>query len=71
MMSSDPIVAEIRQIREEIAAGFDYDTGAILKYAQARDALGDRKIIRLPPRRPVAPAKTKPRQQPEAAVDRQ
>jgi hypothetical protein len=60
MMLPDPIVAEIRQIREEIAARFNYDTGAILKYAQERDAAGDRKVIRRPPRRPVVPVKAIP-----------
>ena len=52
-MSRDPIVAEIHRIREELAARFNYDTGAILKYMQERDAAGDRKVIRLPPRRPA------------------
>lgn len=58
-MSPDPIVAEIRQIREEFASRFNYDTGAILKYLQELDATGDRKVIRRPPRRPVEPATTK------------
>jgi hypothetical protein len=61
MMSPDPIVTEIRRIREEIAARFNYDTGAILKYAQERDAAGDRKVIRLSPRPPTI-ATAKPRQ---------
>jgi hypothetical protein len=61
MMSPDPIVAEIRQIREEFASRFNYDTGAILKYLQELDATGDRKVIRRPRRQPVAIAKSKPR----------
>lgn len=61
MMSPDPIVAEIRQIRDEFAARFNYDTAAILKYAQERDAGGNRKVIRLPPR-PPSIAVAKPRQ---------
>ena len=52
-MPSDPIVAEIRQIRELRAARFDFDVRAIVKDAQQRDARGDRQIVRLPPR-PVA-----------------
>jgi len=52
-MYSDPIVAEIGAIREEFAARFGYDLNAIFKYAQQRDAEGDRKIIRLPPRPPT------------------
>jgi hypothetical protein len=53
-MPSDPIVAEIREIRERRAARFHYDIRAIVKDAQERDATGDREVVRLPPRRPVA-----------------
>jgi hypothetical protein len=52
-MQSDPIVAEIREIRERLAARFGYDIRAIVKDAQQRDALGDREVVRLPPRRPI------------------
>jgi hypothetical protein len=52
-MQTDPIVAEIREIRERQAARFGYDIRAIVKDAQARDAVGDRKVVRLPPRRPL------------------
>ena len=69
-MSPDPIVAEIRQIREEFASRFHYDTGAILKYLQERDATGDRKVIRLPPRRPVTSAKAQSQFPPSAAIER-
>jgi len=51
-MSSDPIVAEIRAIREQIAARFNYDIDAIVKDAQERDAVGDREVVSRPPRRP-------------------
>jgi hypothetical protein len=56
-MSSDPVVAEIRRIREEIAARFNYDLDAILEDARRRDAADNRKVIRLPPRRsiPITP----------------
>ena len=53
-MSPDPIVAEIRRIREEIAARFNYDVHAIGEDARRRDAGDNRKVIRLPPRRPMA-----------------
>jgi len=53
-MESDPIVAEIREIRQQIAARFGYDLRAIVKDAQQQDAAGDRQVVRLPPRRPVA-----------------
>lgn len=52
-MQTDPIVAEIREIREHRAARFGYDIRAIVKDAQARDALGDREVVRLSPRRSV------------------
>jgi hypothetical protein len=64
MMSFDPIVDEIRQIRERHAAQFGFDVHAIAEDAWQRDAAGDRKIVRLPPRRPVggaaAPKKPSP-----------
>ncbi len=53
-MEADPIVAEIRAIRERLAARFNYDIDAMVKDAQQRDAAGDREVVRLPPRRPVA-----------------
>ena len=51
-MQSDPIVAEIRKLRERRAARFGFDLRLIVKDAQERDAAGDRKIVRRPPRRP-------------------
>ena len=63
-MEPDPIVAEIRAIRERLAARFNYDIHAMVKDAQERDAAGDREVVRLPPRRPVcepvAPRKPQP-----------
>ncbi len=69
-MSSDPIVAEIRRIREELAAKFNYDTGAIVEDARQRHTAGDRKVIRLPPRPPAAPVKAKSQLPPAAAMER-
>jgi hypothetical protein len=60
-MSSDPVVAEIHRIREEIAARFNYDVRAIGEDARRRDAAGDEKVIRLPPRPPSITV-AKPRQ---------
>jgi hypothetical protein len=53
MMSSDPIVEEIRQIRERHAAQFGFDVHAIAEDARRQDAAGDRRVVRLPPRRPI------------------
>ena len=52
-MSSDPIVDEIREIRERLAAEFGFNVHAIAEDARRQDAAGDRKVVRLPPRRPV------------------
>ncbi len=57
-MQPDPIVAEIRGIRERRAARFGFDIRAIVEDAQKRDALGDREIVRLAPRRPVEPIRS-------------
>ena len=55
-MQTDPIVAEIRRIRELRASRFDFDISRIVKDAQERDAADDRKVVRLPPRRPATQA---------------
>lgn len=52
-MSPDPVVAEIHAIRERLAAKFGFDVREIGRDARQRDAVGDRKIVRRPPR-PVA-----------------
>jgi len=57
-MPSDPIVDEIREIRQRHAAQFGFDIRAIAEDARQRDAAGDRKVVRLPPRRPVSASET-------------
>lgn len=69
-MSSDPVVAEIRRIREELAARFNYDTGAILEDARQRHTATRQKVIHLPPRRPVRPLAPEPQAQPPVATER-
>jgi hypothetical protein len=68
-MEDDPIVAEIHRIREEIAARFNYDIHAIVEYARQQDAADNRKVIRLPPRRPEGYT-AKSQQSPAADVHR-
>jgi hypothetical protein len=68
-MSPDPVVAEIRRVREEFAARFGYDLSAIVKYAQERDAASDREVIRRPPRQPAAAVKAKSLPQVASATD--
>jgi hypothetical protein len=47
-MPTDPIVKEIRQIRDKLAAKFNYDVTAI---ARARQKATKRKVVSLKPRR--------------------
>jgi hypothetical protein len=65
-MPFDPIVAEIRDLREQRAARFGFDIRSIVKDAQERDAADDRQLLRRPPRRPRSPG----RRGPEAIVKR-
>jgi hypothetical protein len=48
----DPIVAEVRRVREELAARFNYDLRAICEDARRREATSGRRYVSLPPRRP-------------------
>ena len=52
-MESDPIVAEVRAVREQLAARLGFLLRDIVKEAQRQDAAGDGKVGRLPPRRPI------------------
>jgi hypothetical protein len=53
-MQTDPIVEEIRKVRELRAARFGYDVRLIVKDAQVRDASGDWEVVHLQPRRPLS-----------------
>ena len=55
-MESDPIVAEIRNLREQRAARFGFDLKAIVEDARRRDASGDREVVERQCRTPVSPA---------------
>ena len=49
-MLDDPIVAEVRQVREQLAARFDFDVQAIFADLRRRQVeLGDR-LVRRPAR---------------------
>ena len=52
-METDPVVAEVRAVREQLAARLGFWLHDIVKEAQRQDAAGDRKVVRLPPRRPI------------------
>jgi len=51
----DPIVKEVRDIREQIAAEHNHDLRALCKYLQAREQQEHRKLVIRPPRRPDVP----------------
>ena len=48
-MKDDPIVAEVRRIRQEHAARFDYDLDLIVEDLKAQEQASGRQYIRLPP----------------------
>ena len=51
---TDPIIVEVRAIRQAYAARFDYDVEAIFRDIRARQEASGREYVRLPARR-VAP----------------
>ncbi len=55
----DPIVAEIRKIKERLAARHDYDAEVMLRDAMRRQGRGGRKVVNLSKRSvSEAPART-------------
>ena len=51
---TDPIIAELRAIRQEYAARFKYDVDAMFRDIRARQEASGREYVRLPSRRPAA-----------------
>jgi len=49
-MWRDPIVEEIRQLRQQYAARFNHDLKAICQDLRERQTKGGRKVVTLPPR---------------------
>jgi hypothetical protein len=49
-MPIDPIVEEIRQIRDKLAAKFNYDVTAIVQDARERQKASKRKVVSLKPK---------------------
>jgi hypothetical protein len=56
-MWEDQIVAEIRRIREEIAARHNYDLDAIFQSAREREKSVDWETVTLPPRPAEQPSR--------------
>ena len=53
---TDPIIAELRAIRQAYAARFDYDVEAMFRDLRARQEASGREYVRLPARRRVSAA---------------
>ena len=50
-MTPDPIIEELHQIREQLAAKFNYDVFAIVADIQAQEQKEDRPLVSLSPQR--------------------
>jgi len=44
----DPIVAEVRKVKEQLAAKFNYDVAAMLQDAQKRERRSGHKLVSVP-----------------------
>jgi len=57
-MWQDPIVAEVRQVREGYAAQFNFDLKAIYKALKEQEKQSDRKRVSFSPKR-IPPVKSR------------
>ena len=51
-MMDDPIVAEVRKLRDEYARRFNYDLDAICQDLQQKQMQSGRRFVSFPPKRP-------------------
>ena len=58
-MWNDPIVEEVRKVRNEHAEKFNYDFGAIVADLKKQQKGSKRKFITLPPKKPTVLPKAK------------
>ena len=58
-MWNDPIVEEVRNVRNEHAKKFNYDLGAIVADLKKQQKGSKRKFITLPPKKPTVLPKAK------------
>lgn len=49
-MSTDTIIAEVRQARDALAKRSNYDLRAMIQDARARQAIGGRQVVSFPPK---------------------
>ncbi len=52
-MWKDPVVEEVRRIRDEYARSFEYDLGKICEDLRRQQAESGRKVVTLPPKKVV------------------
>ena len=57
---TDPIIAEVRAIRQAYAARFDYDVEAMFRDIRARQEASGREYVRLPARRTTGDRSPRP-----------
>ncbi len=58
-MLEDPIVAEVRRIREQLAARFNYDVHAMFAHMRSQESQYGARLIRQPPRQTASPPPVK------------
>lgn len=57
-MRKDPVVEEVRRVRERHAAKLRYDLDAILRDLKEEERQGRRKVVSFPPRRATRSARS-------------
>lgn len=65
-MWKDPVVEEVRAIRDEFARQFNYDIEAICRELRAQESQSGRDVVALPPKR-IAPTEGPPSTEGKAA----
>lgn len=60
-MTKDPIVDEVRRIRQQYAARFNYNLAAIFRDLQERQNRGEFNVVNRKPRRPIVKPSTQRR----------
>lgn len=53
-MNKDPIVEEVRRVRQTNAARFNYDIEAIVRDLRRRERKQGHKVVSMPPKRPAS-----------------
>ena len=61
-MWNDPIVEEVRKVREEHAARFDHDLERIFRDLKEQETKSGRKVVSFPPKRPLEIATVRPQE---------